>query len=153
MFCYTELRDTAGTIVPNGKVPIFFGTTGQCRLIGHNPILSEAGTATILLDSSVPNPTSAVYAVALIKEGDQTRIMSTAAAPDGSRVADFKICYTTDGTEPSASAAVYFQPVRTSGRLRAAILVGGQVVASVDSDASAHSTSDKSILTAEAAFH
>ncbi|HKI68850.1 MAG TPA: glycoside hydrolase family 2 TIM barrel-domain containing protein, partial [Verrucomicrobiae bacterium] len=51
VFCYADLRDRASTIVPTAQVPVFFGTIGQTRLVGSNPILSEAGTASILVQS------------------------------------------------------------------------------------------------------
>jgi hypothetical protein len=153
VFCYAELLDAAGTTVPTGAIPVFFGINGpdnQARLSGHNPILSEAGTAAILLESQAPRPACAVYAIGLVKERNQTRILSAAAAPDGARVPEYRICYTTDGTEPSVTSPVYSGPVRNAADLRAAILVEGQTVASADSRASARSTSDKAVLTAKA---
>jgi len=37
VFCYAELRDKSGTIVPHAAIPVFFGARGSARLIGHNP--------------------------------------------------------------------------------------------------------------------
>ena len=153
VFCYADLRDATGTTVPTGGIPVFFGINGpdsRAGLSGHNPILSEAGTAAILLESQVPQPPCAVYAIGLVREKNQTRILSAAACPDGAPVPDYRICYTTNGLEPSVTSPVYSHPVQNAPQLRAAILVEGQTVASADSRVSARSTSDKAVLTAQA---
>jgi beta-galactosidase len=153
VFCLADVRDASGTVVPTARVPVFFGTSGQlgrAKLIGHNPILSEAGTAGILLESDSPHPLSAVYAIGLLKENNQTRILSAGASPDGTKPPEYKVCYTTDGTEPSITSPVYSQPVPNVAELRAAILVEGQIVAIADSRASARSTCDLAALTTKA---
>jgi beta-galactosidase len=151
VFCYADLQDADSTIVPTARMPVFFGTSDQAHLVGHNPILSEAGTAAILLESDTPKPPCAVYAISLVQDQDQTLILSSAASPTGTKVPDYKISYTTDGTEPSAGSPIYFHPIRNAPQVRAAILVQGHVIASADSRASARSTSDKAVLTAKAA--
>jgi hypothetical protein len=85
----------------------------------------------------------------LLNEKDRTRILSVAASPDGARVPDYKIHYTTDGTEPSARSPVYSGPVRNAPQLRAAILVNEQVVARADSRTSAPATSDSAVSIAK----
>lgn len=143
IFCHANLKDKTGTVVSTANAPVFFGVTGLARLVGDNPILDEAGSATILLESDVAKPRCAVYAISLIKEKDQTRILSAAALPEGRRISGCKIHYTTDGSEPSAASPVYdSKPIQNAPRLRAAILVNGQIVASADSLASAPSTAD-----------
>ena len=143
IFCYASLQDRTGTMVPNAPVPVFFGATGPVRLIGHNPIMSEAGTATILLESDVKEPDCAVYAIGLVQEQGRSRILSAALSPDGAKVPDYQIRYTTDGTEPLAASPLYSEPVRNDSQLRAAIFVNGLAVASVDTRTKAASTSDK----------
>jgi beta-galactosidase len=148
-FCYASLKDKTGTLVPAARMPVFFGVTGPAQLVGDNPIMSEAGTATILVASDIPKPRCAVYAICLLNEKDRTRILSVAASPDGARVPDYKIHYTTDGTEPSARSPVYSGPVRNAPQLRAAILVNEQVVARADSRTSAPATSDSAVSIAK----
>jgi hypothetical protein len=63
---------------------------------------------------------------------------------------DYKICYTTDGSDPSPNSPVYFHPLRNAHQVRAAVLVQGRVAASADSRANAHSTGDNTALTAKA---
>jgi beta-galactosidase len=151
VFCYADLRDKARAIVPDGSAPVFFGATGQTRLIGSNPILSEAGTATILLESDIARPVCAAYAICFITQQDQTRILSTALSPDGAKPPDFSVHYTTDGSDPGASSPRYSGPIRANSQLRAAIFVNSQAVACADARAKAVSTSERAVLTANAA--
>jgi beta-galactosidase len=151
LFCYATVRDKSGTEAPTVGVPVFFGATGTARLTGHNPILSEAGTATILLESDAAEPRCAVYALCLVKDGNETRILSGAASPDGGKVPRYEICYTTDGSEPSTESPVYSKPIKNGGQLRAAIVVEGRTVASADLFASAPSTSGRSTTLATSA--
>jgi hypothetical protein len=130
---------------------VFFGVSGQAQLVGSNPILSEAGTAAILLESEVEEPACAVYALCFNTVHDQTQILSTAASPDGRRAPDFAVHYTIDGTDPTIASPRYSRPFPATAQLRAAIFVDQQAVAWADSRAKAASTSDKTIMTAEAA--
>jgi len=140
LFCYADLQNKEGTIVPTAEFPVFFGTTGAARLMGCNPIASEAGTATVLLESDTAQPGCVVYAMCVIKENAGMRILATAASPEGTVAADYKIHYTTDGTEPSTASPVYSKPLTDVSQLRAAIMVRGQPVASADSRSRAAST-------------
>jgi len=149
-FCYASLKDKTGTPIPTARVPVFFGITGPAQLVGDNPIMSEAGTATVLVASDIPKPRCAIYAICLMNEKDRTRILSAAASPDGTKVPDYKIHYTTDGTEPSARSPVYSGPVKNAPQLRAAILVNEEVMARADSRTSAPATSDSAVSVAKA---
>ena len=151
VFCYASLKDKTSTLVPTAQVPVFFGATGQARLVGHNPILSEAGIATILVESDVAKPDCAVYAIAMIQEQGRTRILSAAISPEGAPVPDYQVRYTTNGAEPSAASPLYSGPVENSPPLRAAIFVNGLTVARVDARTKAASTSDKAGGTLQAA--
>ena len=151
IFCYAQLRDASGTIVPTAETPVFYGQSGQGELIGCNPIQAEAGTATILLQSDVAEPQCAVYAMSLVKEDSQIRILSAAASPNAARVPRYKICYTTDGSAPSAASPVYSKPIKDAPQLRAAIVVGSQVIARADSRTTAASTADKPTVSASTA--
>jgi hypothetical protein len=140
VFCHAELLDRSGTVVPNGEFPVFFGTTGHAKLAGQNPIALEAGVATVLLESDTTGPAGAVYALSLIPDGDQTRIVSAAASPNGKKANDYTVHLTTDGTEPTAASAKYRKPIASSANLRAAIVVKGKVVAQTHPAALAAST-------------
>ncbi|MFZ0826336.1 MAG: glycoside hydrolase family 2 TIM barrel-domain containing protein [Verrucomicrobiia bacterium] len=143
-FCHASLKDKTGTLIPPARRPVFFGFTGPVKLVGDNPIMSEAGTATTLLSSDITKPRCSVYAICLINEADRTRILAAAASPDETKVPDYTIHYTTDGTAPSAASPVYSEPVRNAPQLRAALLVNQQIVAVADSRTTAPATSDSS---------
>jgi beta-galactosidase len=133
LFCHADLVDPNNTILPTGKFPVFFGTDGATRLVGQNPIATEAGIATVLLESDTANSAATVYALTLIPDGEQTRILSTAASPNGKPVTNYTIHYTTDGSEPSTRSSEYKNPIRSHPKLRAAIVVNGKVVAGATS--------------------
>jgi beta-galactosidase len=151
IFCYADLQDAAGTVVPTARVPVFFGATGQADLVGHNPILSEAGTAAILLQSKTAQPLCSLFALALLKEDDQTRVLSAAISPNGESPARYKLYYTTDGSQPTITSPEYLGPVKSTSHLRAALIVGGKTVALADSRSSAASTCDKPTAVEQAA--
>ncbi len=133
VFCHADLVDASGNIMPTGKFPVFFGTHGQLRLIGQNPIATEAGTATVLLESDAASSNTAVYALSLIPDGEQTRIVSTAASVNGKKASNYTIRYTTDGSSPSTASPEYRKPLRSHPQLRAAIVVNGKIVATTKS--------------------
>ena len=137
VFVHAHLQDAAGVDVTTASAPVFFGVTGQTRLLGDNPIRSEAGIATILVESEQAASAGTVYALCLFKEKEEVRIVSAAAAVDGHRVSDYEIHFTTDGSKPSGESPLYVKPLKNASQLRAAILVNGQVVAVADSRASA----------------
>ena len=107
---------------------VSFGCTGPAKLVGNNPARSEAGIATVLLKSDAPKPRSVIYALSLIAETNQTRILAAAIATSGVHVPSYTIHYTTDGSEPSYASPVYANPISSAAKVRAAVIVGGQVV-------------------------
>ena len=133
---------------PQSDALVFFGATGQARLVGANPILSEAGTATILLESDVAQPNSALYAITLASEQDRTRILCATSAPNGTQPRDFTVRYTIDGSDPTADSPKYSKPVRSTPQLRAAIFVDDRIVAAADGRTQAVSTRSAEVQTA-----
>lgn len=129
IFCHAELRDAAGEIAPGSSHPVFFGTENAANLIGENPIKAEAGVATILASSDSAKAISAIYALSVIADGNQTCILSAAASPTGEPVTDYTIRYTTDGSAPSATSPEYRQPLPGQPQLRAAIIAKGKTLA------------------------
>ena len=131
VFCRADLVDSHGTIVPAGKFPVFFSIDGSGQLIGQNPIAAEAGTATVLMEASSPSPTATVFALSLIPDGEQVRLVSAAATFAGQAVTDYSIRYTTDGTVPTADSPEYRHALQNNPQLRVAVVVKGKVVAGV----------------------
>jgi beta-galactosidase len=140
IFCHVEFRDTDGVSVPAADARVFFGTTGSARIVGAASVRVEAGIATALLESDTAKPICTVYALSLVNDHGRIRIVSTAASPDGSPVAELQVRYTTDGTTPSTASPLYSSPLPSSTQLRAAIIVQGATVATADSRARAAST-------------
>lgn len=128
VFCRAELRDAAGTKIPTGNFPVFFGVTGNARKATDNPLAFEAGIATLLLEADAAKTSAAVYALTLIPSGSQVHILAQAAAPNGKRIGRYTIHYTTDGSLPTAAAPRYTNPVLRHPELRAAIVVSGKVI-------------------------
>jgi beta-galactosidase len=144
VFCYADLLDDAGTLVPTNGVPISLGAQGHVRLLGQNPIPSEAGISATLLQADTASPACAVYALTLIHDGALTRILSAAGSPNGAAVPACTIRYTTDGSKPSLDSAPYQSPVQKTSRIRAALFVADKLVAVADSTESVASIEENS---------
>jgi len=52
LFVYARVVDAAGTVVTGNDVRVEFKVDGPARLVGENPVAAEAGTATILVQST-----------------------------------------------------------------------------------------------------
>ena len=133
-FLHAELRDAAGATVPDAWENVFLGSTGDLRLVGANPFSSEAGIASILVQSETARPHGAVYALCALRDGDRVRVLSGGMGVGGGAQA-FEVRMTTDGSEPGPGGVRYDGPVVTSGRVRAALIVAGQPIVSADTAA------------------
>lgn len=128
VFCYASLKDHNGTLVQSSGVPVFFSVTGNLKLMKKPTSETEAGIATALVESDLAESGGAVYAVCLLKENNQIRILSAASALDGSHPPDYQIHFTTDGSEPSAGSPVYSRPIQATLPVRTAVVVNGVVL-------------------------
>jgi len=128
MFCHASLQDNNDAIAPGANAPIFFGATGDVRLVGENPATAEAGIASVLVETSGAKNPGALFAIALVKEENQVRILSSALSPTGGHVPNYVIRYTTDGSEPTVQSPVYSRPITNPGRIKAAVFVGGSLI-------------------------
>jgi beta-galactosidase len=133
-FLHAGLRDAHGTTVPDAWENVFFGAAGDVNLVGANPFSSEAGIASILVQMETKRPRAAVYALCLVREGERLRVLSAATSVGGD-VEPYEVRLTTDGSEPAADATRYEGPFVASGRVRAALLVGGRRVVEADTNA------------------
>ncbi len=73
IFCHAALRDAHGTVVPGAWENVAFGVDGAARLVGMNPIATDAGIATILVETRPDAGPAAVYALAAVPRGDAVR--------------------------------------------------------------------------------
>ncbi len=69
VFVYARVVDANGTVVPGAAVPVTFSAEGDARLIGDNPIVAEAGIATVLLKSGTKPGVVRIRASAEALEG------------------------------------------------------------------------------------
>jgi beta-galactosidase len=83
IFCHASLRDGHGTVVPDAWENVAFGTTGGARLIGANPFSSDAGIASILVQTEPGDAPGSVHALALVSSGGSERILAAALALEG----------------------------------------------------------------------
>jgi beta-galactosidase len=133
-FCHAALQDAHGTVVPDAWENVAFGTTGGARLVGANPFATEAGIATILVETAPAPGPAAVYALALIPVGGSVRILDASLSLEGG-APRHQLRYTTGGGEPGPDATRYRGAVETTPELRAGLLVRGKVVASLGMNA------------------
>jgi beta-galactosidase len=134
LFCHASLRDAQGTVVSDAWENVSFGITGPARLIGSNPISSEAGIASILMASEPGRADIAIQALSVVRKGDSARIVGAAMALEG-RPPRYELRYTTDGSEPGPASHRYRGPVAVSRGLRAGLLVRGGLGATLAMDA------------------
>jgi beta-galactosidase len=134
IFCYAALRDALGTVVPDAWENVAFGVTGGATLVGANPLATDAGISSILVETEPRAAPASVHALAIVTSAGSARILTAAAPLEGAPPAH-EVRYTTDGSEPGPAATVYRSPVGATPGLRAALVVRGRVVASLAADA------------------
>jgi len=134
LFFRALLRDAAGTVVADAWENVAFGATGGVALVGANPFSSDAGIASILLQMEPGAPAGAVYALSVVRGAGGVRVLGASAAPAGG-AAPFELRYTTDGSAPGPESRRYAGPLASTGRARAALVVYGRVVATLDEGA------------------
>jgi beta-galactosidase len=133
-FLRAALRDAHGTRVPDAWENVFFGAGGDITLIGANPFSSEAGIASILVQTETRRPQGAVYALCLVRDRERVRVLSDAASVGGD-VEPYEVRVTTDGSEPSETTTRYAGPLVAPGRVRAVLFVAGRRVVAADTEA------------------
>jgi len=133
-FLRAELRDSLGVTVPGAWENVFFGATGDVELVGANPFSSEAGIASILVQTVVRRPRGAVYSLCVVRNAESVRVVSDAVSVGGD-VEPYEIRVTTDGGEPAAGGTLYETPFNSQGRVRAALFVAESRVVEADTAA------------------
>lgn len=130
VFCRALLLDEAGMLVSTAWENVAFGATGDVSLVGANPFSSDAGVASILARTE-GGAGGAVYALAIVRGEGGARILSATAAMEAP-AAIYDIHYTVDGTEPGSASRMYQGTFLESTQIRAALVVEGRVVATLD---------------------
>ena len=135
-FLYAALRDAHGTVVPGAWENVFFGVTGPVELVGANPFSSEAGIASILLQAPAAGPRATVHALAILRDGDQARILHGSLSVGRGKAGPVEIRVTTDGSAPGTDSDLYRAPFAAPGRVRAALHARGKRIVEADTEAS-----------------
>lgn len=99
--------------MPDAWENVAFGVTGSATLVGANPFSSDAGIASILVQTGPGAAPASVHALAIVPTGGSMRILGASLALEGS-APRHEVRRTTDGGE---------------------LLVHGHVVASLAADA------------------
>ncbi|MGH7443975.1 MAG: chitobiase/beta-hexosaminidase C-terminal domain-containing protein, partial [Longimicrobiales bacterium] len=131
LFVHAALEDAAGTIVANAWENVAFGVTGDARLVGANPFSSDAGIASILVDTPPGASSAALYAVSMVRRDGDVRLLA-ATAPLLAEPRAYEVRYTTDGSAPGPGSTPYGAVIRGAQRVRAAMMVDDRVVAALD---------------------
>jgi len=133
-FLWAELRDAHGTLVADAWENVSFGVTGNVTLVGANPFSTEAGIASILVQTESRLPRGAVYALCVVRDGNEARVLS-AVVGVGGRAEPYAVRVTTDGQPPGPAAPRYEGPIPDAGTVRAALVVAGRPAVLAGSDA------------------
>ena len=132
-FLHAEVKDASGTTVPDAWENVFFGATGGIQLVGANPFSSEAGIATILVQTEARQPRGALYALCLARDGERVHILS-AALPLAGEAEAYEVRATTGGSDPETGAIQSAGPAIGAERVRAALFVDGHRIVEADTD-------------------
>lgn len=133
LIAHAALRDGHDTVVPHAWENVAFGATGDALLVGANPFSTEAGIASILLQTEPRARAAAVYALSVLRDQPDTlRVLHDATTLFGGAAPEPVVRYTTDGSVPGAHSPRYTGPVAGAEPVHAALLVDGVVVASLD---------------------
>jgi hypothetical protein len=131
VFCRAALQDRRGTVVANAWENVAFGVTGDASLTGANPFSSDAGIASILLQTEPGSAMHSIYGLSIIRSEGDVRIVGSSLAMRGPAPV-YEIRYTIDGSIPGAGSLLYSRPLSNVVRLRAALVARGQIVAALD---------------------
>ena len=130
VFVHARLLDADGTLVPDAWHNVSFGVTGEAEVVGANPYSSEAGIASALVQTNVRRPRAAVYALSIVPGEDGVRVLHAGASAGGD-VEPATLRVTTDGSAPALTSPPYAGPLQAE-RVRAALVVGGRILATAD---------------------
>jgi hypothetical protein len=101
IFCRASLVDSLGTVIPDAWENVAFGVRGPGRLVGMNPLATEAGISTALIETNGSDAPLSVYALALLPaEGGLTPV-SASASLKGAR-APHQVRTSNDGSKTNA---------------------------------------------------
>lgn len=128
-FIRGDASDAHDVLVGNAWENVAFGVSSG-SLVGANPFSTDAGIASILLQTE-RDSASHVYALSVVRSENVARILGASLALIGS-ASTYQIRYTTDGTVPGLGSQRYVRPIETPRSIRAALVSGGKLVVTLD---------------------
>ncbi|MFL5540160.1 MAG: glycoside hydrolase family 2 TIM barrel-domain containing protein [Longimicrobiaceae bacterium] len=131
LFVRAALRDAAGTVVAAAWENVAFGATGGAALVGANPFATDAGIASILLQTGPAAAAPALYALSIVRGEGGARILGASTSLSAA-VLPFELRYTADGSAPGPRSTLYRGPIAAAGPVRAALVARGRVAATLD---------------------
>ncbi|HUF13731.1 MAG TPA: glycoside hydrolase family 2 TIM barrel-domain containing protein [Longimicrobiales bacterium] len=117
LIAHASLEDAHGTIVADAWENVAFGVTGDARLIGANPFSSDAGIASVVVETRPGAASAALYALLLI-DGPGGRILAASTRVVGSEPAPHEVRRTGTGAELLVSGTVVARWDRGTPRFR-----------------------------------
>jgi beta-galactosidase len=131
LFLRAWLSDEEGRRLPDAWENVAFGAAGPVSLIGDNPFSTDAGIASVLVQTEPGGGVGELYALAIVRGDGGARILGSAVDLEGD-APRYEIRYTADGSTPAAASAAYTGPIAGPGPIRAAIVSRGRVMATLD---------------------
>lgn len=139
VFAYAALKDKNETVNHDAWENVWFAATGEIELVGMNPFTSEAGISSILVQGQQQGAKGAVYAMAIVNDESQSRILTVSTGLNGAEVSSVKVYYTTDGSEPTLESPVYSGPIPKTGSMQAILVAEGKILLKANSAAEKYS--------------
>jgi beta-galactosidase len=134
LVCHASLQDAAGTVVATAWENVAFGAVGGASLVGANPFSSDAGIASILVQTEPGAAFGALYALSIVRGDRAAHILGASSAVIGP-APGYEIRYTADGSVAELGAPRYAGPIENAPPLRAVLVAGTRVVAALDETA------------------
>ena len=129
VFCRAALRDTHGTVVPEAWENVAFGANGAARLVGTNPLATDAGITSILIETPPGSAAASIFALALVPVGESVQILGASLGLERG-APRYELRY-----GKGVPSTRYRGPVAPEAGLMAGLMVEGRVVASLALDA------------------
>jgi beta-galactosidase len=134
LFCRASLKDANGMVVMDAFENVAFGATPGATLIGANPFSTDAGIASILVQTESSVPAHSVFALSIVRSGTAARILAASRAVTG-YTPGYEVRFTVDGSKPGPSSTLYTRPIESSAPVRAVLVSRGSIVAALDETA------------------
>lgn len=132
VWAHASLLDKDGMLVSDAWENVWFAVTGDLQLVGMNPFTSEAGISSILVQSNRKDAQGALYALGLIRQGEQWLVVWCGQGINGAAVTGATLHDTTEGGGGVSDWPVVTGPLSAHETREVALVVDGQVLLRAD---------------------